>query len=125
MCVFWEGGRGGCAGTTSHSAAHIKRLQQGESWGALAAAPPFFPGERAFPLAFWRRGPGGWGGGCHPHPLLENKSLPSSCCGSFCPSPPLPQNGGNGRLTGGRSWTPGTGGVAVWLPTGDGAQGVG
>lgn len=59
MCVLGRG-QGGCAGTTSHTAAHIKRLRLGgEELGRPSLCPPPFPGERAFPLAFWRRGLGG------------------------------------------------------------------
>lgn len=46
QCVCFGKGAGGCAGTTSHSAAHIKRLRRGgESWGAPASVPPLPWGE--------------------------------------------------------------------------------
>lgn len=61
--------------------------------GAPRLLPPlFFPRERAFPLAFWWRGPRGWGGAV----VILTRSWkinrffpppPPSCCGSFCFSP--------------------------------------
>lgn len=57
QCVCFGKGAGGCAGTTSHSQLTSKGRSGGRA-GVPWPLPPSFPGERAFPLAFWRRGPG-------------------------------------------------------------------
>lgn len=59
QCVCFGKGAGGMR--RDHRplcSAHQKAEgEEGESWDAPASVPPF-PGERAFPLAFWRRGLG-------------------------------------------------------------------
>lgn len=57
MCVFWEGGRGDAQGPPATLQLTSKGCGGGEL-GRPSLCPPF-PGEGAFPLAFWRRGLGG------------------------------------------------------------------
>lgn len=98
QCVCFGKGAGGCAGTTSHSAAHIKRLRRGGELGRPSLCPPPSLGRGRF---LWPFGGGGWGGGCHPHPLLENKSLPRHVVAASAPTLLFLEVG----VTGGQSWT--------------------
>lgn len=110
MCVFWEGGRGDAQGPPATLQPHQKAAAGGREGRAGTPQPlsPPFPGERAFPLAFWRRGLGvfailarSW----------KNKSLPRPVVAASAPSLLLLRVG-----------VPGAG-AGLW-PWGGGAQGV-